>query len=114
MFYYKLDENQNVISVLTTIPERLIQPEWYAPIEGMPNPYPTDEEWAVELATWHTLPITEYSPVWDEAKRCVYARDRLPRYRISNGVITPNPNVQDIDFDQGLFEIKQNGILKWK
>ncbi len=56
----------------------------------------------------------DYSPVWDEAKRCTYDTDKNPRYRYAGSTIQPKSNVQNIDYDSGSFDLNDDGTLSWK
>ena len=58
--------------------------------------------------------IEDYSPVWDEAKRCTYDTDKNPRYRYAGSTIQPKSNVQNIDYDSGSMDINDDGTLTWK
>ncbi len=58
--------------------------------------------------------IEDYSPVWDEAKRCTYDTDKNPRYRYAGSTIQPKSNVQNIDYDSGSMDINEDGTLTWK
>ena len=56
----------------------------------------------------------DYSPVWDEAKRCPNDTDKNPRYRYAGSTIQPKSNVQSINYDSGSFDLNDNGTLSWK
>ena len=58
--------------------------------------------------------IEDYSPVWDEAKRCTYDTDKNPRYRYAGSTIQPKSNVQSINYDSGSMDINDDGTLTWK
>ena len=58
--------------------------------------------------------LDEYSPVWDEAKRCPNDTDKNPRYRYAGSTIQPKSNVQNIDYDSGSMDINDDGTLTWK
>ena len=58
--------------------------------------------------------IEDYSPVWDEAKRCTYDTDKNPRYRYDGSTIQPKSNVKSIDYDSGSRIINDDGTLSWK
>ena len=56
----------------------------------------------------------DYSPVWDEAKRCVRDKDGNYRYRYAGSTIQPKSNVKNIDYDSGSFDLNNDGTLSWK
>ena len=65
--------------------------------------------------------IEDYSPVWDEAKRCTYdtSSDSLDseynsRYRYDGSTIQPKSNVKSINYDSGSMTINDDGTLSWK
>ena len=58
--------------------------------------------------------LDDYSPVWDEAKRCPNDTDKNPRYRYAGSTIQPKSNVQNIDYDSGSMDINDDGTLTWK
>ena len=58
--------------------------------------------------------LDDYSPVWDEAKRCPNDTDKNPRYRYDGSAIQPKSNVQSINYDSGSFDLNDNGTLSWK
>ena len=58
--------------------------------------------------------LDEYSPVWDEAKRCPNDKDQNTRYRYDGSTIQPKSNVQNIDYDSGSMDINDDGTLTWK
>ena len=58
--------------------------------------------------------IEDYSPVWDEAKRCPNDKDQNTRYRYAGSTIQPKSNVQNIDYDSGSMDINDDGTLTWK
>ena len=59
--------------------------------------------------------IEDYSPVWDEAKRCPFdTGSNDSRYRYAGSTIQPKSNVQNIDYDSGSMDINDDGTLTWK
>ena len=58
--------------------------------------------------------LEDYSPVWDEAKRCPNDTDKNPRYRYAGSTIQPKSNVQNIDYDSGSFDLNNDGTLSWE
>ena len=59
--------------------------------------------------------IEDYSPVWDEAKRCPFdTGSNDSRYRYAGSTIQPKSNVQNIDYDSGSMDINEDGTLTWK
>ena len=69
--------------------------------------------------------LDEYSPVWDEAKRCPFdtgSNEVLSgslstfnsRYRYAGSTIQPKSNVQSINYDSGSMDINDDGTLSWK
>ena len=67
--------------------------------------------------------IEDYSPVWDEAKRCPFdtgsslnqeTGSNDSRYRYDGSTIQPKSNVKSIDYDSGSRIINDDGTLSWK
>ena len=59
--------------------------------------------------------LDEYSPVWDEAKRCPFDTGSNDlRYRYDGSTIQPKSNVQSINYDSGSMDINDDGTLSWK
>ena len=59
--------------------------------------------------------IEDYSPVWDEAKRCPFdTGSNDSRYRYDGSTIQPKSNVKSINYDSGSFDLNDNGTLSWK
>ena len=56
----------------------------------------------------------DYSPVWDEAKRCPNDKDQNTRYRYDGSTIQPKSNVKSINYDSGSFDLNDDGTLSWK
>lgn len=104
-FYYKLDTDNNIIRVLRDLPEYVPKPSYWPPPK--PDEWPADEpydpkwqtktEFNAELKLWLSLPIEEYSPLWDEAKRCPFDKDGKPRFKFSNGKIVAGTNLMNIE-----------------
>ena len=58
--------------------------------------------------------LDEYSPVWDEAKRCSLDTGSNARYKYDGSTIQPNANVKGIFYDSGSFDLNDDGTLTWK
>lgn len=97
-FYYKKDENNNVISVLESLPSK--------------NTNQTEEEYQQELSSYNELNINRYSAIWDEAKRCPFDRDGIARYSLYRNNIVSNDNVLNIDVPE-THTIDIDGVISW-
>ena len=100
-FYYCISgSNDDIISVQDNM--------WPWMSSGLRGPRPGF------TGSFASKSIEDYSPVWDEAKRCPNDTDKNPRYRYAGSTIQPKSNVQNIDYDSGSFDLNDNGTLSWK
>ena len=102
--YFILDTINNIVSVSHVEPKYIPPPsnkligisdeDWNTFIAN----WQTKEEWNEEVRLYHnSLDVEDYSPIWDEAKRCPNSMDNKPRYKYINGEIFPTEDVKNIE-----------------
>lgn len=97
MFWYKIDVDNNIIAV-----SQLEPMVWSEELQEMVSDAPN----------WQTAPIADYSPLWDEAKRCPNALDGQPRYVLQDGQITPTAAVANIEVHAD-YDLQDDGTLRF-
>lgn len=118
--YYKLDGDNNITHVTQNLPkynpppvekpDRITDEQW----KEFLNNYQTEEEFNEKSKEYNSILVYDYSPIWDECKRCSISLNRLPRYKFENGSIIPTDEVKNINYDSNKFILNDDGTLTWK